>query len=1107
MKMNILRKGVSAVLAFAMLLGVASAATISNVKFRKGTVTVDYYVGGDNATIWVTDAADSSNVLYVDQEEADGSFSFGIPEDFEGDSVTVRVGGAYEPVASETVSVTPTPAPTPDPESTEAGGIYAYVNKEDFKEVSINYDEKYMVTEADFKEEPNTAAYSKGTEGMIVYDEYSGAEGVFYMNGNILGGETISYSFDPIKSGKAKISIKYMYEMMPYAGSDGEVPFFSILDGSTGNYAVRNCAARDTSSKVPVQGLYFYNGASDYTRYRSYGSDSTWQTLTYIIDMDNKTFDLDYNGTVYAGNSFYSDVTELSKIYFHGSRGQWGSNYYIDEIKVMAEQAEEYATHTVTFMNDDKETTIGTKQIKDGRRLIPLDGPTRRGYTFVGWYLANGTEANFSAVTADMTVYAKYLPRCTVDFYAEDMVTPLASVTVDYAAEAKIANPTKSGYTFMGWVDKNGNLIDLSSVTENLTVYEWYEKQSNIYFYDMDASGNATLYQKLVVDYGEDAALPDNPTSRTDKKFIGWGLSDGSLADLSNIRGDRKVYAIYGTQDSTAVEDFETIISRVNSDAGEEVMTSGYLTGGTYENMQGSTGYKNITMFANSDSRANGLQRGWQTTTVDGSTVWKHTAAIAFNYDNMTLYPNSTATTDFYHISYRFKMDQWQNAQQYSANAGGFGSVYGTKSGASSASELICVTASTRDNRGLAVLNPKTSEWVSILPYNSASPDLDWHTVDYYIDVTNNTVSIALDNVVKATVPVSQTGVSSIDYIYFCLLHGGHVGNQSRFNIDDIATTAYTNSDVTVAPTYYTVTFYAEDGKTVLDTQSVAEGKAAIYGGETPTKESTAELEYTFSGWSQDISSVIDSISVTPVFKASARKYDVTFVIDGKSTVVKTEYKKAATAPTNPTKASTAQYEYTFEKWDKAFDSITEDITVTAIFKETVRSYNVTFYDDDKTTVLKSESVKYGEAATAPENPTKEGTDKVSYTFKGWVDASGKAASFSSITGETKLYASYEAKYATKTIKFLWGDVNGDGAVTGTDATAIKNALTNGTKTYKDYTIGKEFANGLLWGDINGDGAVTGTDATAIKNALTNGTKTYKGYTIGKEATFEIPVD
>lgn len=112
-----------------------------------------------------------------------------------------------------------------------------------------------------------------------------------------------------------------------------------------------------------------------------------------------------------------------------------------------------------------------------------------------------------------------------------------------------------------------------------------------------------------------------------------------------------------------------------------------------------------------------------------------------------------------------------------------------------------------------------------------------------------------------------------------------------------------------------------------------------------------------------------------------------------------------------PTKESTAQYNYTYYGWGASdggaadaniLKNITEDKTVYAIFTATVRTYTITFYDEDGTTVLATKQVPYG---TVPSyTPTKSGkafdkwtptlvpvTGNASYTAS-WVSALGSGS-------------------------------------------------------------------------------------------------------------------
>lgn len=58
--------------------------------------------------------------------------------------------------------------------------------------------------------------------------------------------------------------------------------------------------------------------------------------------------------------------------------------------------------------------------------------------------------------------------------------------------------------------------------------------------------------------------------------------------------------------------------------------------------------------------------------------------------------------------------------------------------------------------------------------------------------------------------------------------------------------------------------------------------------------------------------------------------------------------------------------------------------TVTLYAKWSVRRFTYTFFDDDGTTLLKTETVGYGSPITAPDNPQKQATAEFTYTFAGW---------------------------------------------------------------------------------------------------------------------------
>ena len=182
----------------------------------------------------------------------------------------------------------------------------------------------------------------------------------------------------------------------------------------------------------------------------------------------------------------------------------------------------------------------------------------------------------------------------------------------------------------------------------------------------------------------------------------------------------------------------------------------------------------------------------------------------------------------------------------------------------------------------------------------------------------------------------------------------------------------------------FTVTFYNYAGGTVINTQTVKKGQAAVAPVE-PTRTG-----YTFNSWDKSFDNITEDTVVNGTWDII--KLTVTFT-DGQGNILKTQevnYGGSATEPTHPTRT-----EYNFNGWDKSFTNVTTNLTVNAKWK--IKTFPVKFYDYNGGTVLKSQTVNYGGAATAPANPTREG-----YNFLGW------DKTFDNITAATNVYGTWE---------------------------------------------------------------------------------------------------
>ena len=134
---------------------------------------------------------------------------------------------------------------------------------------------------------------------------------------------------------------------------------------------------------------------------------------------------------------------------------------------------------------------------------------------------------------------------------------------------------------------------------------------------------------------------------------------------------------------------------------------------------------------------------------------------------------------------------------------------------------------------------------------------------------------------------------------------------------------------------YYTVTWKDDNGSTL--------GSDTLPYGETPsrddpTKAATAQYTYTFAGWNPALATVTNDVTYTATYDATVNKYTITFKNYDGSTLQSglVEYGTTpAYAGVTPTKAATAQFDYTFAGWTPSIVAVTESASYTATYTAT----------------------------------------------------------------------------------------------------------------------------------------------------------------------------
>ena len=179
--------------------------------------------------------------------------------------------------------------------------------------------------------------------------------------------------------------------------------------------------------------------------------------------------------------------------------------------------------YTITFDTAGGSTVAPIMQ-NYGTAITAPANPAREGYTFLGWDKA--IPATMPA--ENMTITAQWeINQYTITFDTAGG-SEIAPITQDYGtAIAAPANPTREGYTFIGW-DK---AIPTTMPAENMTITaQWKVNQYTITF---DTNGGSEI-APITQNYGTAITAPANPT-REGYTFLGWDKEIPAIMPAENM--------------------------------------------------------------------------------------------------------------------------------------------------------------------------------------------------------------------------------------------------------------------------------------------------------------------------------------------------------------------------------------------------------------------------------------------------------------------------------------------------------------------------------------------------------------------------------------------
>jgi uncharacterized repeat protein (TIGR02543 family) len=191
---------------------------------------------------------------------------------------------------------------------------------------------------------------------------------------------------------------------------------------------------------------------------------------------------------------------------------------------------------TITF-EENGGAEVEDLTISISSTSVNFPTPVRDGYTFDGWYLDEAltqpfTLASLLTQNTALTLYAKWtanVEEYTITFESNGGSAVTAITAAGGAAVTAPTDPTRSGYTFIGWYSDSALTTAYTFTTmpsENITVYAKWEIIVNNQTITFEENGGSVVAD-ITQEIGSAVTAPTNPT-KVGYTFAGW-YSDSAL--------------------------------------------------------------------------------------------------------------------------------------------------------------------------------------------------------------------------------------------------------------------------------------------------------------------------------------------------------------------------------------------------------------------------------------------------------------------------------------------------------------------------------------------------------------------------------------------------
>ena len=191
-------------------------------------------------------------------------------------------------------------------------------------------------------------------------------------------------------------------------------------------------------------------------------------------------------------------------------------------------------------------TSVESLSYKVGQE-IKLPTPTKKGYTFLGWYendvLINTLDTN---AKRDYTLVAKWeMSTYTINYDldgGELTIEPVKSFNIENVENIQLPTPTKKDYIFAGWYENGQKVSELELKNYNL-VAKW----TDVYYYIQYETDGGEFTGNTKEEYTvfDEFTLPI--PVKEGYEFKGWYLNENFEGDTitSITKGSKEDYVLY----------------------------------------------------------------------------------------------------------------------------------------------------------------------------------------------------------------------------------------------------------------------------------------------------------------------------------------------------------------------------------------------------------------------------------------------------------------------------------------------------------------------------------------------------------------------------------